>query len=357
MNKLLKFDFLPYWKLFLFNLVAIFILVVLQHFGVKIFTGRAHSTVVSPSISSQETVLDKITPLLEKGTSDFKLKKQSSIVPLAQAATDYDQLAAFGVVDLDSGEVILEKNLSSKTPIASITKILSSVVSLDLASENEPFTVSRKASQIEPTKIGVVEGQTMKVSELINAAILTSANDAVEVLKDGIDQKYGEDAFILAMNKKAEFLGMKNSHFENPQGFDGKTQYSSVEDLSLLTKYALAHYPLLKEIAQKDYQFYPEDQNHKQFDLYNWNGLLGVYPGVMGFKIGNTEDAGYTTLVVSEREGRRLVAISLGAPGVKERDLWTAKLLDEGFGSFGISSANITETQLKEKYSTWKYWN
>lgn len=103
--------------------------------------------------------------------------------------------------------------------------------------------------------------------------------------------------------------------------------------------------------------FYPQDDNHKQADLYNWNGLLGVYPGVKGVKIGNTEDAGYATTVLAEREGKKILVVLLGAPGVLQRDLWPSMLLDIGFEKLGLKPIGITEDQLRAKYSTWKYWN
>ena len=84
---------------------------------------------------------------------------------------------------------------------------------------------------------------------------------------------------------------------------------------------------------------------------------MGVYPGVKGIKIGNTDKASYTTIVLSKREGKRILAVVLGAPGVKERDLWASQLLDLGFEKLGISAVNITEAQLEAKYSSWKYWN
>ena len=102
----------------------------------------------------------------------------------------------------------------------------------------------------------------------------------------------------------------------------------------------------------------PKDQNHKQFDLYNWNGLLGVYPGIFGVKIGYTENAQKTTIVASQRDGKKVLVVLLGAPGVLQRDLWASQLLDQGFEKLAnLSSINITEEELREKYSTWKYWN
>jgi len=110
--------------------------------------------------------------------------------------------------------------------------------------------------------------------------------------------------------------------------------------------------------SKKDYELLPENKNHKQFDLYNWNGLINVYPNTQGLKIGNTNDAGNTTVVLSEREGKKVLVVLLGAPGVVERDLWASQLLDYGFEkSKGLARVNLTDQDLLNKYATWQYWN
>ncbi len=248
--------------------------------------------------------------------------------------------------------------MSKKEPIASLTKIMSAVVALDLVSPDKEFTVSPKASTIEPTRIGVIPGQKFKMSELLEAGLMTSANDAIEVVREGVDDVYKEPVFVKAMNQKATYVGLKNSHFANPQGFDSVQNYSSAEDLAILARYALTEYPLISQIVKNDYAYMPETATHKQYDLYNWNGLIDVYPNISGVKIGNTDDAGMTTVVVSERQGKKILVVLLGAPGVLERDLWAADLLDLGFEkTLGLSAIAVTPDQLHAKYSSWHYWN
>lgn len=336
-------------KIFVVSMVLMFLVVVLKNLG---FTTQ---TLVNP-MPIEVNIMDTIRPRLEQKINNFKIHKQTSLIGSVSAGSDYAQATAYAVVDFSSGEVMLEKNLSRKLPIASITKTMTAVVVLDLVSPSDIFTASEKAANIEPTRMGVIPGHKYSVEELLNALLLTSANDAGEVLKEGIDRKYGEQIFIRAMNEKAKFLGLSNTSFDNPQGYDGRNNYSSVEDLSLLIHYALTNYTLIAQIVTKDYQFYSASENHKQIDLYNWNGLLGVYPGVSGVKIGNTGRAGYTTAVVSEREGQKLIAVLLGAPGVLERDLWTSQILDLGFEKKELSPVNISPSQLREKYASWRYW-
>lgn len=316
---------------------------------------QSQTTLISSFVKTDN--LEIIRPKLEQKINKFQINQGMGLVIPVLGAQDFEKAYSYLVVNYDNGEVLLEKSSSKELPIASLTKIMTAVVALDLASADEFFTVSNYAAKIEPTKIGVVPNQKMSLEELLHALLLTSANDSAQVIAEGVDTKYqAPGLFIKAMNEKAKVLGLSGSNFTNPQGLDNPENYSSAKDLSLLSHYALENYPLIAQVVKKDYQFLPENQNHKQFDLYNWNGLLGVYPGVLGLKIGNTEAAGYTMVTVSEREGKKVMVIMLGAPGVLERDLWTAKLLDEGFSKLGLSPVGVTQNQLKAKYSTWKYW-
>lgn len=312
-------------------------------------------------IPEKKDAFESITPKLTAVVNNYSLKEKteipgaSKIIKTADASSDYENLHGYAVVNFDSGEVLAEKNISQKIPIASLTKLMTAVVALDLAKPADTFTVTSSAESVIPTKLGLIPGQKVTLEELLNGMLLTSANDAAALTKEGVEGEYGADTFIQSMNEKAKAIGLKNTSFANPQGFDNQKNYSTPRDLAILTHYALTNYPLIASIVKKDYQFYPANADHKQMDLYNWNGLLDVYPGAEGVKIGNTDDAGYTTIVVSQRERKTILAVSLGAPGVIERDLWTSQLLDLGFQKYGIEGANINETQLKAKYATWKY--
>ncbi len=338
-------------KIFFATFVAIFVIVALQLMGVRM------SKLILPTPTHPDVFLDKVLPKLQEYPTVYKLKLESNIFPQAVAAQDYEIASAYAVIDYETGEVLASKNISRQLPIASLTKIMTAIVALDLASPEDRFTVSKNASRIMPTKIGVREGEKLTLNELLQAALLTSANDAVEVIREGIDKKYNEKVFIRAMNEKANFLGLSNTLFTNPQGFDADQHFSSVKDISIMTHYALENYPLIRELVKDDYELLPENEFHRRFDLYNWNGLIGVYPSITGVKIGNTDRALKTTAVISERNGKKLLAIVLGAPGIVERDLWASQILDLGYEkSLGLLRVNITEEELREKYQTWKYW-
>lgn len=337
--------FKNHWKLFIVVFVVPLLLLCLPNLGIK----SQISQLKSP-LPFKTDIFDSLKPKLEQKINTFQLKNN-----LDKDAPYLNQLNSYIVVDVNNREVLLGKDIEKQYAFASLTKIMTAIVSLDLSTPLEYFTVTQKAADMEPTKIGIEVGEKLSLQELLEAILLTSANDSAEMIKEGIDQKYQEKVFIEAMNYKAQFLGLKNTHFSNPQGLDDSKNYSSTDDLAQLCLYALEKYPEIAAIVRKSYQFLAEDQNHKQFDLYNWNGLLGVYPGVYGIKIGNTDEAGHTIAVIAEREGEKVLVIILGATSVLERDLQAGKLLDLGFHKLGIKSANITEKELREKYSIWRY--
>ncbi len=364
----LFFDYLEKrWRLFFLSFGLQLILTILLGLGIKaplflqrlsLNTLRVQSeSLTSPSLS-EKSVIQQLLPRLQQKQNNFSLFRSTgeSIIPQAQAAGDFEFLKSYIVIDDGTGQILAEKNIHQQLPIASLTKLMTAVVSLDVTSPDQEFTITNQAAQMIPTKIGVVEGQRMSLDELLKGALLTSANDAAEAIKVGINNLYNRNIFISLMNEKAVVMGLKDTRFANPEGLDSINNYSSAADLAVLAHYAITNYPTIATDVKSDYQFLSADLNHKQFDLYNWNGLLGVYPGAYGVKIGNTDQAGFTSIVAAERGGKRILVVALGAPGVLQRDMWASELLDLGFQKFGIPPANITESQLEAKYATWKYW-
>lgn len=335
----------------IFGMIAVFL------FKLATLAGFETPTFINPVVETQ-TVEEQVTEKLMMKGHEFTINENYSLIPEARAAGEYDNAHSYVLIDLDTGDVITEKQADQEFSIASVTKIMTAVVALDLASSEETFLVTEHAAGIIPTKIGVVPGEKMTLEELLKASLLTSANDATEVIKEGIDIKFGEEVFIDAMNTKADFLGMEHTSFSNAQGFDNPNHYSTAYDMALLTQYALTQYPEIVKIVEDDYEFLEANNMHKQFDLYNWNGLLGVYPDTYGVKIGNTGDAGYTTIVASRRGGKNIAVVLFGAPGVRERDMWAAQLLDRGYvQTLGLVPVEITEEELQQKYDSWEYFN
>lgn len=336
-------------RAFVIGFIGIFLIVSLHYLGVRV------PKLVSP-LPREVNIWNVISPKLEQRTNTFHLKKTSTFFPKSYASSRYDLATSYALIDFETGEILFNKSSSKQVPVASLTKIMTAIVALDLADPKEVFTVSPFAPKVVPTIMGVTSGQQLELNELLQALLMTSANDAAEVIREGIDDKYQKVVFIDAMNAKANLLGLKNTHFDNPQGYDSRYNYSTAEDLAILSHYALTNYPLISEIAKKDFTKLPKNTTHEEFDLINWNGLIGVYPNIEGLKIGNTGRAQKTTVVVSKRGGKTMLVVLLGAPGVLERDLWTADLLDAGFMlAANLPPVGVTEFELRQKYSTWVY--
>lgn len=355
------------WKPFLISFVAIFFMVLLPKLGLDlsklkiptlfytILSNETYTNFLNPQPSPIDH-FENIKPRLQNTPNDFKVKKTSQLITPAQAEGEYQDAVAYGLIDLDTGKIITDKNLTKTLPIASLTKIMTAVVALDLAREDELLTVSKYSTTMIPSKVFLKPGEKLTITELLDCFMLSSANDCAEATANGIDQKYGDRIFIKAMNEKANFIGLKNTYFTNPQGFDKGNPYSTVEDLMILSHYALKNYPTINEIVQKPSEELLENENHGYYHLNNWNGLLGIYPGAYGIKIGYTENASYTTVVVSEREDKKILAVVLGAPGVLERDLYASQLLDLGFSILAnLDPVELTQTDLRAKYATWQY--
>lgn len=332
------------FRLFVITLVAGFVMSIVPHLNL----GAAN---LATPLAKMD-VLESVKVKLEEKINDFSLVKP--IIPSVSAGEEYEQASAFGVIDFDSGEIIASKNLSEKLPMASLTKVMTAVVGLDLASPDEIFEVSERAASQVPSKVMLRSGERVSFSDLLESMLISSANDSAQTILEGIDKKYGGPVFIGAMNLKAEILGLKNTHFTNPAGFDSPNHFSSIEDLATLSHYAMTNYPKIAQIVSKEFEDLTNGEDPRFF-LNNWNGLLGIYPGTKGIKIGNTGKAGKTTIVLSEREGKKILIVLLGAPGVLERDLWASELLNLGFEKLGIDPVEVTEEQLKDKYASWRY--
>lgn len=346
------------------NRIIIFLLIVIITATVTLFTtvlnnsNIAKISLLNPvAINAKIDRFQEILVKLEQYRNSYSLYRKPDFPLQLISDNDLSQLKSYIVTDYNSGNILAAKSESERIPIASLTKIMTAVVALDLAGKKDIFTATDRLTGMEPTVIGITPGEKLTLEELLHATLMTSANDAVEMIRDEIDRIYGYGTFIKAMNTKAAIIGLKDTHFDNPQGFDGDN-YSTGRDMAVLTHYALENYPDIAAIVKKDYVFIPQTALHKQYDLYNWNGLLGVYPNVLGVKIGNTDSAGKTSIVVSERNGKKVLAVVLNASTILERDLSGGKLLDFGFQKLGINEfANITERQLQAKYATWKFWN
>lgn len=259
------------------------------------------------------------------------------------------------VFNLDNGEVYSSKGETEQISPASFTKIMTSQVALDLGFGDQLLTVTKTSANKIPTILGLREGEQLKLSDLLRASIATSANDAAATMAEGVASQIGLNLadFVNLMNQKASLLKMDKSHFTNPDGLDDPGQFSTLTDIAKLVVTTVDHYPEILAVAASDRDDIAKDVTHDQYYLPNWNGLLGVYPGVFGLKIAYTENAGYSTIVLAQRDGVRLAALLTGAGSYLERDLVAATLLDAGFMAKKQKPANLTRVNLNRRYKEW----
>lgn len=206
------------------------------------------------------------------------------------------------LMDGDTGAVLYEDEAHRQSLIASTTKILTAVVVLEHCDVEERFVIPAEASGIEGSSLYLKAGESLTLRELLYGLLLHSGNDAAIALALACSDSVPE--FVALMNLKARKLGMKNSHFENPNGLDGEQHYSTAYDLGLLTCHALK-IPLFREIVST------KEIRIGERSLRNHNKLLWQQPGAIGVKTGYTRKAGRILVSAAEQKGRCLIAVTL----------------------------------------------
>ena len=245
------------------------------------------------------------------------------------------------LVDLDARQVLWQRDPETSRAPASLTKLMTAMVAVDDAgSLNRAVTVTRQATEVLPSLMGLSGGEQLTVRELIEGLFLDSGNDAAEALATGIVPR---DRFIRQMNQKAKSIGLTATHFVTPSGLDAPGHGMSAHDLAHTAAYLDTYYPQLAAIAAKKDIVIPATATHKAFYPHNMNRLLSTYPGATGLKTGLTDNAGGCMLATATRYGRHLIAVVLNATGYSTPD--AALLLDYGFrvhptGVFGPLSSS-----------------
>lgn len=307
-------------------------------------------TPISPLADTVDNSVILNQNISAKVTSGLHLDySQSSILPALEKIPHYL------VYNSENGKVYAAKGQAVSISPASFTKLMTAQVAIDLALPNQPFLVSSQATQKEPTALGLKPGEQLFLPDLLRAAIATSANDAAAVIAENSIKPYGGslNTFIEQMNAKAKLLGMTKTGYVNPEGYDEQKQYSTLEDQAKLINNVQQNYPDILYAGKSDREDIHKSPYHGKYYLTNWNGLLGVYPGVDGLKIAYTEKAGYSTIVTATRHGVSVVAILTGANSIPERDLAAAALLDAAYIAEKIAPVNLTKRHLQPRYDVW----
>jgi D-alanyl-D-alanine carboxypeptidase (penicillin-binding protein 5/6) len=229
------------------------------------------------------------------------------------------------LVDLDSNRVLWAKDPHLRRAPASLTKLMTAVIAIDLVGLDARVTVTGDAAAAEPSRMGLAAGETLTVRELLYGALLNSGNDAALALGDGIVPL---DRFLALMNRKAAYLHLRDTHFSTPNGLTDVANYTSSYDLAVLSAYVVRNYPDLAAIANTKDSFIAATDSHPAFYPHNVNHFLDVYPGATGLKTGFTDDAGGCLIATASRAGRHLLLVVMGSDIMFGDGV---KLMDHGF--------------------------
>lgn len=213
------------------------------------------------------------------------------------------------LMEAESGKVIHSKNMDGKLQMASTTKIMTTILTIESGDLDEPFTVDSEAIKVEGSSMGLLEGDTVTKRILCYGMMLPSGNDAANAAAVAVAGS--TDKFVEMMNKKAEELGLSSTHFVTPSGLDDFTDdhYSTAHDMAKLAAYALKN-DVFREICSTP--SISLDLGGRSIWLGNTNKLLSSCEGVYGVKTGFTDKAGRCLITACERDGVNLICVTLG---------------------------------------------
>lgn len=262
--------------------------------------------------------------------SSFVFAKQSTDQVLSQPVLSL-AAKAYLLTDFQSGQTLVGKNIHERIEPASLTKMMTAYITFSAIKQKritsaQTVTVSEKAWHAQGSRMFIEPGKPVTVGELVRGLIVQSGNDASIALAETIAGS--EEGFAKMMNKEAERLGMKNTHFVNSSGLPHPEHYTTAHDLALLVADVIRNFP----------EYYPlyslREYTYNKISQNNRNRLLWIDPNVDGLKTGYTKAAGYCLVTSARRDKRRLISIVLGANSDKVRTAESQRLLNYGFQFF-----------------------
>lgn len=292
----------------------------LGKFALEIFDGSSQTATVKEAplaITTKNRLTDQFPYVPDKPPEGTRALTKDILRSIHQSLPKRTSLhvnsQAFLVVDLASGEILIEKNKDKTLPVASLTKLLTALVALDVYDPNQIIKIPKPATAVSGSLGLLKSGERVSVRDLLHALLMQSANDAAEALA----LSYGRPEFIKRMNQKARFLDADVSTFTDPSGLSNKN-VSSAADLLKITRYMAAEKPELLEITRKKTY---KTKNHTWINPTKFLAL-GEY---RGGKIGFTTEAGRTAVSLFELEPlplvKRTIAVVLLKSNARDKDI------------------------------------
>ncbi len=265
----------------------------------------------------------KVLPLLFA----VVLFAQALVLP-AYAAKDVSAKSAV-LLEMESGEVVYEKDADCRRKMASTTKIMTACVVIDAVPDLQTqVAVDARAVGVEGSSVYLKAGEKMSVEDLLYALMLSSANDAAAALAYAVSGSI--ETFAARMNDLATSWGLCNTHFTNPHGLDAEEHYTTAKELAIITRHALQNETFCRIVSTKKHICKNDDGTLTRV-FVNHNRLLRSYDGAVGVKTGFTKKSGRCLVSAAKKDGVTLIAVTLNAP-----DDWAdhAELLDYGFAQY-----------------------
>lgn len=253
------------------------------------------------------------------------------------------------LLEVSTGKVIYEKNADKKLAPASMTKVMSMLLIMEAIDSGklnfeDEVVISDNASKMGGSQIFLQTGEKYKVQELLKGIAIASGNDAVVAMAEKVSGSLS--SFVEAMNNKANALGLKNTHFDNPHGLESENHYTTARDMSIMAKELLKHEKILEFTSI--YEDYLKKPDGSSIWLVNTNRLVRFYEGVDGLKTGFTDQAGYCITTTAKRKDMRLLSVVMNVETSDLRSKDTVNMLNYGFNTYKLDILLPKEKDLGE---------
>ena len=267
-----------------------------------------------------------LRPLLRKSSLNWIIV----VAALGVAAPRLAHAEAHLLIEADTGKVLEAENATYPWYPASVTKLMTAYTTLKAVKEGRLtldtlVTVSPVAASQSPSKMGFRPGTQLTVDNALKMMLVKSANDMAVVLAEGVGGSI--DGFSALMNENAQKLGMTQTSYVNPNGLPADGQITSARDLAILAR------AIIRDLPEYEYFVHIPSIRFGRKVTQNFNKLIGRYPGADGFKTGFICASGYNLVASATRNGKRLIAVVLGASSGQMRAVRAAQMLERGFGN------------------------
>src|SRR6185436_3054654 len=276
---------------------------------------------------------NRIVQFIRSLLGNSPLKSIAAAAAVIVATSGVAQAEAWLVVEADTGRVLQADNATMPWYPASVTKLMTAYVTLRAVKDGRltldtVLTVSPVAASQSPSKMGFRPGIQVTIDNALKMMMVKSANDMAVVLAEGVGGSV--DGFSAMMNQTASRLGMTQTSYVNPNGLPDDGQVTSARDLAILAR------AVIRDLPEYEYFMHIPAIRFGRRVTNNFNRLIGRYEGADGFKTGFICASGYNLVASATRNGKRLIAVVLGASSGNARAVRAAQLLERGFGGNGL---------------------